>query len=631
MARVSRGVVQLQAAWRGYRRRQQIRAFRLIQWTLRRYVHRFRLQRWRAAEARALTKQREEEAAAVAAASLAAAATARGSFAPLSSPTGSPGGAKSPGSAKAASSPSSGGGLWQYLKKRRDGARSPSPKLPGGNSAQDDGNGQPMFFLPSPPPSGYEPYAHRPVSPAMSPATAQAASPASQPQSSPAAPAVATAGSPPPHAAISPAGVGPLSPHPPAGPTASSPPLAVRPVSPPAKSHAAEPALCPSPSPSSPLGMLFSTSPPPSTSPAQQQQQQQQQPKAPVHSPAVGGGGGHSLPKLSLLPTTTAAAGITSPLPSMASPAPPSPSTPAPSPPRPHVRNQLISPAIRASLPVVSVPEYGSGGIREEEEEANSLRSRSKAGALAASSPVRPVQEHHHKQPHRPPTGAGEGMEGPGADGEEQEDGGVVDEEEDDGESGAAVVVAASSSRPPRLLAESLPSIGRQLVPSEKGPLPLSALRKGLRVRKLDRNGRPHRRLFRLEDQGSLAYAPRLAWRPLGVAARALRAMLQSGKPCTLTLSEAVGGVDSSGKTPRTIMALTHKPPLLRPVPGSDPPRYLVFAINDGDHDVVEFELCVGRRLVAEEAIEYYMRLLGTLQTLCAQAAPPQSPSTPKP
>jgi len=186
----------------------------------------------------------------------------------------------------------------------------------------------------------------------------------------------------------------------------------------------------------------------------------------------------------------------------------------------------------------------------------------------------------------------------------------------------------AAKQLPPRLLADP-PSFGRQLVSSEKGPLPLSELRRGLRVRKLDRNGKPHGRRFLLEDQGSLAYSPRLAWRPLGVTGRALRAVVQSGKPCALALSDAMGGVDSSGKTPRTIMALTHAPPRLRPVPHTDPPRFLVFALNDGERDY-EFELCVPKRMDATQALELHARLLATLQTLCAQAAP-HSPSTPKP
>lgn len=45
-----------------------------------------------------------------------------------------------------------------------------------------------------------------------------------------------------------------------------------------------------------------------------------------------------------------------------------------------------------------------------------------------------------------------------------------------------------------------------------------------------------------------------------------------------------------------------------------------------------EFELMPDPGMSAEDAVEYYLRLLVTLQTLCStRGAPPQSPNTPKP
>lgn len=287
----------------------------------------------------------------------------------------------------------------------------------------------------------------------------------------------------------------------------------------------------------------------------------------------------------------------------------------APSPMSPLSRNSPSSGGVRVELPTSCVPECGSDVSDLEQMGGTGEAGRDSAAAENDG----------------------------GGDGGEEEEEQAVDEGEMGGyaadqEEGAAGMVGEGligSNRekgrlPPRLLAAEVPALGRQLVPSEKAPLPLSALRRGLRVHKLDRRGKPHTRLLCLEDKGFLAYSPRLTWRPPSIAGRALRALFASGKPpCALKLSDAVGGVDSSGQTPRIVMALTHHPPLLRPAPGTNPPRHLVFAFNDGNRDY-EFALGINKGMGGDAAVELYMRLLATLQTLCAQAAP-HSPSTPKP
>lgn len=181
------------------------------------------------------------------------------------------------------------------------------------------------------------------------------------------------------------------------------------------------------------------------------------------------------------------------------------------------------------------------------------------------------------------------------------------------------------------------PSFWRGVVAiDEKGPLPLQDLRKGLRVQKFDRKGRPEKRVFLLEDKGSLAYSPRLAWRPATMMGRVSRSLLHGKKACHLDLTDAFGGVDSSGKTPRIIMAITNRPPLLRPVGTGEDARYLTFALSSAsDPDCAyEFALVPDKGMTTEEAVNYYMSVLATLQTLCSTRGAPahtQSPKTPKP
>ena len=194
------------------------------------------------------------------------------------------------------------------------------------------------------------------------------------------------------------------------------------------------------------------------------------------------------------------------------------------------------------------------------------------------------------------------------------------------------------SATPPRrgtrLLLQESGNFERGIVTIEKGPLPLQALRKGLHVHKFNRKGHPERRTFFLEDKGPLAYSPRLAWRPVSAVGRALRRILHAGKPCHLSLIDAFAGVDSSGKSPRIVLALTNQPPLVRAVGTGEEARLLTFGLSRAlePECKYEFELLPDPGMSGEDALEYYLRLLVTLQTLCStRGAPPQSPNTPKP
>ena len=281
--------------------------------------------------------------------------------------------------------------------------------------------------------------------------------------------------------------------------------------------------------------------------------------------------------------------------------------------------------------PLAPVAEAGDLEDEEEEEKAEGGEAEAESGTDAArhskaKSPKPPTQQPHLHKTLSPPRGAPTG-------------GGSLSDEEGEDEADAEHVHSrspTSSPPPPRrrtpmLLQE--PSFGRGIIATEKGPLPLQALRRGLRVNKFDRKGRPERRIFYLEDKGSLAYSPRLAWRPTHPLGRLFRHLAHPGKPCHLDLANATNGVDSSCKTPRLILALTNQPPLVRPVGDGAEARYLIFALASTTEPdcAYEFELVPKKGMSTEEALHYYLSLLVTLQTLSCTRGAPTSPSTPKP